>query len=134
MWQGNRRSSSGEPIRLGKAQPWEMAARLMKISPERRSLLSDIACLDALDAGVAHLLPGVGQRAVEVDGARGVLDDVGREAELARIERGPGDAEVGGKPGHEHRLDAALLQVTGQSRHGLAVGLDEGRVAVDVLV
>ena len=71
---------------------------------------------------------------VEIDGARGVLDHIGREAELARIQRRPGDAEIGGQPGHEHRRDAALLEIARQARAGLAVGLLEGRVAVDVLV
>src|SRR5882672_9523875 len=70
----------------------------------------DVARLDPFDAGGLHLLPGGGQRAVEVDGARGVLDHVDVEAEFARIEGGPGDAEIGRQPGHEHGVDAARLQ------------------------
>src|SRR6218665_1662111 len=43
----------------------------------------DVTGLDALDALGRHLLPGGGQRAVEVDAARGVFDHIGLEAGLA---------------------------------------------------
>src|ERR1700704_455068 len=49
----------------------------------------DVARLDALHPRIVHLLPARRQRAVEIDAARGVLDHVGREAELARIHRRP---------------------------------------------
>src|SRR5215831_3516598 len=111
---------------------WSASSTPRRYAPEPD--LGDVARLDALDAGGLHLLPGRRQRAVEIDAARGILDHVGGEAELARIERRPGDAEVGGEPGHEHRGDAALLEIAREPGHGLAVGLDEGRIAVDVLV
>ena len=101
---------------------------------ESRSLSRDFARLDALDAGLGHVGPGLGERALGVDAAAGVFDDVGFKARLARIERGPCDAEIGGEARHEQPLDLARLQVGGEPGRGLAVGLGEGRVAVDVLV
>src|SRR6218665_3751718 len=75
----------------------------------------DVAGLDALYAPGRPLLPGGGQRAVEVDAARGVFDHIGLEAGLACVHRGPGHAEVGGQAGDEHGLDAARLEVAGQA-------------------
>ena len=105
-----------------------------KVSASEHELNRDIARLDALDAGLGHVRPGLGQRALGVDAAAGVFDHIGLEAGLARIERGPGDAEIGRQAGHEQTLDLARLQIGGKSGRGLAVGLGEGRIAVDVLV
>src|SRR5258708_3685971 len=82
-------------------------------------------------AGLRHGLPGAGQRAVGVDAAAGILDHGRLEAELARVDRAPGDAEIGRQPGQEHALEAALLQIGAQPRLRL-VGLEERRVAVDL--
>ena len=98
------------------------------------ALSRDIAGLDALDAGLGHIGPGLGHRALIVDTAAGIFDDVGLEAGLAGIERGPGHAEIGGETGHEHALDLSRLQIGRKSGRGLAVGLGEGRVAVDIPV
>src|SRR6185312_5478541 len=59
-------------------------------------------------------------------------DHVSVEAELARVVGGPGDAEVGGEAGDEYRLDGAPLEVAVEPGLELAVGLDEGRIAVDL--
>src|SRR6266852_3362864 len=93
-----------------------------------------IAGLEARDARLCDLLPGRGERALVVDRAAGVFDDRSGEAELARIERGPGHAEIGRQAAYEHALDAALLEIAFEARARLAVGLEEGGVAVDVLV
>src|SRR5262249_28163309 len=66
------------------------------------------------------------------DAAAGVLDYVSVEAVLARVDGAPGNAEIGGEAGEEDALQAALAQVSGQPR-GLAIGLVEGGVAVDLV-
>ena len=100
----------------------------------RTELNRDIARLDALDAGLGHVRPGFGQRALGVDAAAGVFDHIGLEAGLARIERGPGDAEIRGQSGDEQALQLAGLEIGGKSGRGFAVGLGESGIAVDVLV
>jgi len=82
----------------------------------------EIARLDAFDALGAHLLPGRRERTVEIDGTGRILDHIDLEAELARVHGGPGDAEIGRQAGHEHGLDTALLEVTGQPGCRLVVG------------
>src|SRR5258708_28834648 len=62
-------------------------------TPAAVAVLADVARLDAFHAGIRHLLPGGGQRAVEIDGPGVILDHIDIEAELARIERRPGHAE-----------------------------------------
>ena len=60
--------------------------------------------LDALDAGLGGISPGLCERAIGIDAATGVLDDIYLEARLARVHRGPGDAKVRGEPDNEHTL------------------------------
>src|SRR5262245_56704669 len=91
-----------------------------------------IARLDALDAGLLHVLPGGGQRTLRVDATASVLDYIGAEPELARIDRRPPHAEVGGEPGNENCLDSTPLEIAVEPGLQLAVGLDEGRIAVDL--
>src|SRR6476661_3957248 len=81
------------------------SSRSRENQPADRSSGLDVGRLDPLHAGVGHLLPGGCQRAVEIDRPGGVLDHVGREAELAGVYCGPGDAEVGRQPDQEHRVD-----------------------------
>src|SRR6266851_1562823 len=92
-----------------------------------------IGGLDALDTGLFHLGPGSGERAVGIDAAAGILDDVGGEALFAGVERGEADAEISRQTGDKNTLEAALLQIAAQPGRGLAVGLVEGRIAVDIL-
>ena len=106
----------------------------IRISRILAVLNRDIARLDALDAGLGHVGPGLGERALGVDAAAGVFDHVGFKARLARIERGPCDAEIGGQSRQEQPLHLARLQIGGEPGRGLAVGLGEGRIAVDLLV
>src|SRR5213075_3292151 len=94
--------------------------------PERSGDLN-VTRLDALHAGFGHLLPGCGERAIEVDRARGVLDHVGRETQLAGIDGAPKNAEVGVEPGQENCVDATCLQIGAKAGRGLAVGLLERR-------
>src|SRR5262245_58636543 len=88
----------------------------------------DIGRLDALDAGLGHVVPGRGERSLRVDAAAGVLDHIGFESGLARIDRAPGDTEIGRKAGEENLLDVARLQIGGETRGGLAVRFGKGRV------
>ena len=62
----------------------------------------------------------------------GVLDDVGRETGVARIDRRPGHTEVGGEAGDEDGIDAALLEIARQPGMGFLVRLQECRVTVNV--
>src|SRR6478736_6339752 len=110
------------------------AQRFTASQDEGLALGDDIVRLDALDAGLGHVGPGFCERALGVDAAAGVLDDIGFKAGLARVERAPRHAEVGGEAGEEYPLYLAGYQISGESRRGLAVSLGEGRIAVDVLV
>jgi len=69
-----------------------------------------------------------------VDAAASVFDHVGLESGLARVERAPRDAEIRRKPGHEHAMQLAIPEISGESGRGRAVGLGESGIAVDVLV
>ena len=89
---------------------------------------------DPLHPGLRHVAPGGAERAHGVDAARRILDHEGVEAGLARVERRPGDAEIGREAGDEDALEAALLEVALEPGLGLAVGLLEARVAVDPAV
>ena len=71
---------------------------------------------------------------LRIDASARVLDYVGVEAELARIHRRPGDAEIGREPGNEDASDAAPREVAVKPGLELAVGLDEGGIAVDLRV
>src|SRR5579871_1121172 len=51
-----------------------------------------------LDSRGRHVAPGFGERAIQVDRPAGIFDERDFEAGGARIERGPGDAEVGRQP------------------------------------
>ena len=111
--------------------------RLTQPTPDPRGFRDDksgwdlqVARLDALDAGALHALPRRGQGALGVDAA-GVLDHVGGEAQLACVHRRPCHAEIGGEPGDEDGLDLAAREVAVEPGLDLAIGLDEGRVAVD---
>jgi hypothetical protein len=97
-------------------------------------VLGQIARLDLLDAGLGHVFPRLADRPVDIDAAARILHDINIQAGIARIERRPGDAEIRGKAGHEDRIDLTFLQVAGKTGAGLLVGLEERRVAVDVVV
>src|SRR5262249_34069443 len=101
-------------------------ARGRRLSPS-----SEIAGLDARHARLLHFLPRRLQRPLHIDRAAGVLDDRAVEAELAGVERGPRHAEIGREAADEDALDAALVEVALQAGAALAIGLEEGRVAVD---
>src|SRR5215510_2805653 len=89
---------------------------------------------DALHARAGHALPSRSERAGGVDRAAGVFDHGRVEARLARVERGPGNAEIRREPAQEDVPDAVLAQIPGEPGGALAVGFDEGGVAVDLRV
>ncbi len=93
-----------------------------------------ISRFDLGHARLLHRRPGGGERAAVVDAARGIVDHEGLEAGTPRIHRGPGDAEIGGKPRHEHARQPALLEIAAEPGRGLLVGFEKRRIAVDVLV
>src|SRR3954453_7288416 len=94
----------------------------------------DIRGLNPLHAGLGHIGPGFCERTLIVYAAAGVFPHIDLEARLARVERGPGHAEIRRQPRDEDALDLAPLQIAGETRRGLAIGFEEGRIAVDVLV
>src|SRR5262249_37750180 len=97
------------------------------------SLNVDVGRLDALDARPLHVLPRLGERAIDVDAAARVLDHQRGEARLPRVERRPRHAEIGGEADQEHLVEIPLAQIAGQSCRGLAVRLEEGGVRVHLL-
>src|ERR1700754_3831716 len=71
----------------------------------------DIARLDALDAGLGHIGPGRRERSLRIDAAAGVLDHIGLETRLARVDRAPGHTEIGRKSRQKDALDIACLEI-----------------------
>jgi hypothetical protein len=59
-----------------------------------------------------------------------ILDDRGGEAELARIERSPGNAKIGSEAANVNALDAARLEIAIKPRARLLVGFDKRRIAI----
>src|SRR5262245_24374280 len=97
------------------------------------SLHVDVGRLHALDARPLHVLPRLGERAVDVDATARILDHQRGEARLSRVERRPGHAEICGKTDQEHLVEIPLPQIAGQSCRGLAVRLEEGGVRIHLL-
>src|SRR5262245_20221767 len=93
----------------------------------RVPLHREVAGLDALHPLGRHVAPRLGERAAGVDAPAGVLDHRGLEPGLARVDRRPCHAEVGGEPGEVAAADAAILEVAGEPGRRLAVRLVEGR-------
>src|SRR5262245_5180663 len=123
--QGDRRAR-----RPGGAHPGLSGTLRLAGSARQR----DVARLNALDAGLLHILPGRGKGALRVDASAGILDDRGGEAERARIHRRPGDAKVRGKTRDVDRLDAACVEVAVEAGLRAAVGFHERRIAVDAAI
>ena len=109
----------------------EFESRTMQLETE---LIGDIARLDALDAGLGHIGPGLGQRALGVDAAAGVFDHIGFEPALRASSAVQATQKSVARPATNSALDLARLEIGGKSGRGLAVGLGERRIAVDVLV
>ncbi len=68
----------------------------------------------------------------EVDGAGGVFDDDGFEAEVVAVDGGVADAEVVGEAAEEEALQATFAEVAGETGGSEMVVFEEGGVAVDV--
>jgi hypothetical protein len=73
-----------------------------------------------------------GDRTRKVDGAGGVFDDDGFEAESFAVDGGVADAEVVGEADEEEALEVAFTEVAGQAGWGAVVVFEEGGVTVDV--
>ena len=86
------------------------------------------------DASRRHVFPGRSYRSVDVDAAAGVVHHIDVQTGVARIDRRPGDAEIGGETGNKDRVDLALLEVARQPSAGFLVSFQERRVAVHVVV
>ena len=75
---------------------------------------------------------GFGDAVGEVDGAGGVFDDDGFEAEVVAVDGGVADAEVVGEAAEEEALQVAFAEVAGEAGWGEVIVFEEGGVAVDV--
>ena len=75
---------------------------------------------------------GFGDAVGQVDGAGGVFDDDGFEAEVFAVDGGVADAEVVGEAAEEEAVEVALAEVAGETGGGAVVVFEEGGVAVDV--
>src|SRR5260221_2845258 len=89
-----------------------------------------MAGLDARHTGLVHLIPGRCQGPLHVDRAARILDHHAVEFEPARVERSPRHAEIGREPADEHALDTELFEIALQAGAALAIGFEEGPVAV----
>jgi hypothetical protein len=96
--------------------------------------LRDIAGLHGLNPRPLHPFPGGRKRALRVDSATCIVDHYRGESQVARVERGPCDAEIRRKPTDVDAVDAALPQIAAKPGRGFSIRLDEGGVAVDVQV
>src|SRR5262249_60282064 len=92
------------------------AATTMPPIPRPLALHPNVRGLNALDARIGHVRPCSAQRAAGIDATRGVLDDERLEAGLSRVERGPRDAEVGGRAHDEGSRQPALREIARQLR------------------
>lgn len=82
--------------------------------PEDRS--NQITGLDAFDTFGSHLFPGCCQRAVEVDGPAGILNNQSLETQCSGIQRCPCDTKISGQSGYINGVDSTCLKVRGQTR------------------
>ena len=73
-----------------------------------------------------------GNRAVEIDGAAGIAQHEGRQAEAARIERRVAHAIVVGQPSQKDALEPALAQIAGEAGRRCAVVLKKRRIGIDL--
>jgi hypothetical protein len=85
-----------------------------------------------LHPGLGELRLDAGDRAVQVDGAAGVAEHDGFEAQSPRIERRVAHAEVVRQAGEEDAGEVSLAQIAGESGGGGAVVLEERGVGIDV--
>ena len=92
---------------------------------------------NTVDVGATHTKrlenrARLGDGAIDIDAAAGVLDHHHIEAFAPRVFGRVADAEIKGETRQEDTREAALAQVAGQSRMCLAVVLEERRIGVDV--
>ncbi len=92
----------------------------------------DLGGLDAGDASAGKGGVGVGDAAGEIDGAGGIFDDDGLEAEVFAVDGRVADAEVVGEAAEKEALQAAFAQVAGESGGSDVIVFEEGGVGVDV--
>src|SRR5712671_853103 len=87
--------------------------------------------VDALHAGRRHPRPGGIERARQIDGPAGCLDEHGVEAKPARVHSGVMHAIVGREPGQEDPLQTALAQIASQTGRRLPVVFIERGIGID---
>src|SRR5262245_16402029 len=69
---------------------------------------------DAPPPCAGHVLPSGSERAGGADRAAGVFDHSRGEAGLARVERGPGNAEIRREPAEKDAPDTVLAEIPGE--------------------
>src|SRR5207249_11311771 len=100
--------------------------------PPRSELEGAVRADDPPDPRRRHPPPRLREGPAGVDRAARVLDDRRVKASPARVEGGPGDAEIRGESDEDDVLEPAVAKVPREPRGGLAVGLAEGRVRVEI--
>src|SRR5260221_13093392 len=93
------------------------------------TFLDEIGRLNAFDAGGIHPRPRLGERALGVDAAAGVLDDQCLETLGARVPPPPRNATVGRAAGKENTLQAALPARATGHRPGFLIRFNARRIA-----
>ncbi len=76
---------------------------------------------------------GFGDGVGEIDGAGGVFEDDGFEAEGVAVDGGVADAEVVGEAAEEEAGEVVLVEIVGEAGGGEAIIFEEGGVGVYVL-
>ena len=84
-------------------------------------LFLNISRLNAGDVCGVQGGVGFGDAVGEIDGAGGVFDDDGFEAEVVAVDRGVADTEVVGEAAEEQTGEVALAEVAGEAGWGEVV-------------
>src|SRR4051794_20253397 len=89
---------------------------------------------DPLHARLFHCHPGSGQRTLSIYTPASILDHVGLKPDGTCIDCRPSDTKVHRKAGYEGLVDTALVEISSKPGRRLVVGLEEGRIAVHILM
>ncbi len=119
---GGRRQGRRAAVSAGRRR----AHRQERLGASRKSAILARPTLSS-----SSRVPGGLERAVIVDGARGVFDHNAVEPGGHAVFRSPGDAIIGGEAAQEQPLQAAFAEVSSEAREGLVVVFLEARIGID---
>lgn len=87
---------------------------------------------DPPDARLGHIGPCAGKGTFDVDRPACVLEHKGFKAASPCIERGPGDAEICGKPCDEDAAESAVPEIACKAGGSHVIGLIKSGIAVNI--